>query len=297
MAARATTRDWLLLASLVGLWGGSFALVKEAVAHVAPLWVTALRLSIGGAVLVAAVYLTGRRLPFEPRLWAWFALLGFVGSLAPYFLISWGTQFIASGLSGIFMAVMPLMVVVLAHFFLPDEPLDVPKAAGFALGFAGVVVLIGPDRLAGLEGAGLTLLGELAVVMGAFGYAVNGILTRHMPATGALEVAAGSTAVGGLIALVAAAGLDPAGIAAAASPEGALPVLTLALFPTALAAIFYFALLRSAGASFQSYCNYLIPVFAVVAGWLFHAEVLAWTALAGLALILAGIAVSRRGRL
>lgn len=294
MAATATKRDWLLLAGLVALWGGSFALVKEAVASVPPLWVTALRLSIGGAMLVPAVYLSGRRLPADPAVWRWYTLLALTGSAAPYFLISWGTQFIASGLSGIFMAVMPLMVVVLAHLFLPDERLTPRKAAGFAIGFLGVIVLIGPGPLAGLEAGGIALLGQIAVIGGALCYAVTGILSRLMPPSGSLEVAAASTAIGGLVALVAALGIDPAGIASAATFAGAWPVVSLALFPTGLAAILYYALLRSAGASFQSYCNYLIPVFAVIAGWLFHAEVLDWTALAGLALILAGIAVSRR---
>jgi len=296
VAARATARDWLLLACLVGLWGSSFALVKEAVIHVAPLWVTALRLSIAGAVLIAAVYLSGRRLPAEPRIWAWYALLGIVGGLVPYFLISWGTQFIASGLSGIFMAVMPLMVVVLAHFFVPDEKLNRTKAVGFVLGFLGVVFLIGPGRLVGLEAGGITIIGELAVVLGALGYAVNGILSRHMPPSGAMEVAAGSTAIGGIIALAVAVLVAPSSFAPALTLAGAVPVLTLALFPTALAAIIYFALLGSAGPSFQSYCNYLIPVIAVIAGWLFRGEVLAWNAFAGLAFILAGIAISRLRR-
>src|SRR6476660_4721049 len=118
-----TTRDWITLAALVVTWGSSFAMTKIAVASIDPAWVMALRLSVGGIFLTLIVMLTQRQWPRRGRLWGWFAVLGLVGHAVPFFLISWGTQFISSGLSGVLMGAIPLFVVVLAHVFLPDERL------------------------------------------------------------------------------------------------------------------------------------------------------------------------------
>jgi drug/metabolite transporter (DMT)-like permease len=113
--------DWITLAGLVVTWGSSFAMTKVAVAHIDPAWVMALRLAVAGAFLAAMLSLTRRRWPVGKTLWGWFAWLGFIGHAAPFFLISWGTQFVTSGLSGVLMGTVPLFVIVLAHFFSPTR--------------------------------------------------------------------------------------------------------------------------------------------------------------------------------
>ena len=111
--------DWLTLAGLVVAWGSSFAMTKIAVGHLDAAWVMALRLTIGGIFLLGVLLISERNLPAEPRLWRWFVWLGLIGHAVPFFLISWGTQFVSSGLSGVLMGAIPLFVIVLAHFFLP----------------------------------------------------------------------------------------------------------------------------------------------------------------------------------
>ena len=284
--------NWLLLVVLATFWGSGFAVVKLAVATMAPEWVMAIRLAIAGVVLCLVVYASGRRLPLDPAAWCWFAALAIIGNNVPFFLISWGMVHIASGPAGILMSVMPLVAVVLAHFVLPDEPLSLSKAAGFILGFAGVAVLIGPEHLLGVEPRGLMLWGQLAVIGGAVCYAVAGLVGRRMPAQGALETAAASSAVGGVLGLVSAGIINPPGIAQA-SAESFLWVIVLGLVQTALASLIYFRLLNAAGAGFVAYCNYLIPVVALAVGTIFLGEAFRPAAVMGLVLILTGIAVSR----
>ncbi len=284
--------NWLLLVVLATLWGSGFAVVKLAVATMAPEWVMAIRLAIAGVVLWLVVYASGRRLPLGPAPWGWFAALAVIGNNLPFFLISWGMVHIASGLAGILMSVMPLVAVVLAHFLLPDEPLSPSKAAGFILGFAGVAVLIGPEHLLGLEPRGLTFWGQLAVISGAVCYAVAGLVGRRMPPQGALETAAASSAVGGVLGLVSAGIINPAGLTQA-SAESFVWVTVLGLVQTALASLIYFRLLNAAGAGFVAYCNYLIPVVALAVGTIFLGEAFRPAAAMGLVLILTGIAVSR----
>jgi len=285
--------DWLLLAALVVFWGSSFALTKVAVASIPPLWVVALRLAIAAMLLWGVALGRGLRMPRDWTSWAWFAWLALTGSFVPFLLISWGTQYIDSALAGILISGVPIFVVTLGHFLLPDEPMNRFKAAGFALGMAGVVALLGPDRLAHLSGAGIALIAELAVLGAALSYAVQAVTARLMPPMSVTIRAANVLMVSAAMALAVALALSPQGLAAA-TPKALAATVGLGIFPTALGALALFRLLDRAGAGFVSTSNYLIPAVAVLIGMVFLGEQLEWGALAGLALILAGIALSER---
>ncbi|MGH6874541.1 MAG: DMT family transporter [Aestuariivirgaceae bacterium] len=291
----AASLKWLLLFAVVMLWGSSFALLKIAVATIPPVWVMALRLVIAGAALTVLLLTLGGRFSSGMRAWTRFLAIAIIGNVIPFLLISWGVKYIASGLSGILMAVMPLGVALLAHFFLPDEPLSWRRLAGLFLGFFGVVILLGPQRLLGLAPQGLSFWGQMAMIGGALCYSIQSILARRMHATGAMESAAAALSLGGMIGLVLALAVDPAGMAGASSAS--LTALGLiGLLTTALATVAYFQLIRLAGAGFASMINYLIPVFALFVGWLFLDERLAPSAFAGLVLILAALFIVQSQR-
>jgi drug/metabolite transporter (DMT)-like permease len=224
-----------------------------------------------------------------------FAAIAILGNVIPFFLISWGVQHIASGLSGILMAVMPLGVVALAHFFVADEALSLRKLAGFVLGFAGVAVVIGLERLTEVETRGLALWGEVAVTAAALCYAVSSIVSRRAIATGPLEMAAATLLIAGISGLALALLFEPAGLAQA-STGSAAALIVLGIFPTAVATVLFMKLIQIAGASFAAQINYLIPVYAVIIGALFLGERLGVSAFVGLGLILAGIALAQRAR-
>jgi drug/metabolite transporter (DMT)-like permease len=153
-------------------------------------------------------------------------------------------------------------------------------------------VLIGPQHLFGIEARGMAFWGQLAVIGGAVCYAVTGLVGRRMPPQGVLETAAAACMAGGVVGLVFAAIVSPAGLAGA-SVESFVAVLVLGLAQTALASLIYFRLLMGAGAGFVSYTNYLIPVVALGVGVIFLGEPFRPAAVLGLVLILSGIAVSR----
>jgi drug/metabolite transporter (DMT)-like permease len=284
----AASLRWLLLIAVVMLWGSSFALLKVAVATIPPVWVMALRLVIAGVALTGLLLILGGRFSSDLRSWASFLAIAIIGNVIPFLLIAWGLKHIASGLSGILMAVMPLGVALLAHFFLPDEPLSWRKLAGLLLGFLGVVILLGPQRLLGLAPQGLSFWGQMAMIGGALCYSVQSIITRRMHTKGAMESAAAALSVAGIIGLLLALAADPAGMAGA-SGASLTALALIGLLTTALATVAFFQLIKLAGASFASMINYLIPVFAVFVGWLFLHERLAASAFAGLAMILAGL--------
>jgi len=258
----------------------------------APIWVTTWRLILGTAILWGIMLVRGEALPSTARDWLGCAWLAIFGNLLPFWLISWGTQYIPSGLSGILMAAVPLVVMVLAAFLLPDEPMTGRKFAGFIAGFAGVVLLIGPGALVAFDLDNLHLIGALAVLTATLGYAAQAVSVRLMRPMSGLRRATGVLIIATAAAIVVALIADPGGYWAQ-RPQTLGAVLALGLFPTALASIILFPLLVSAGASFTALTNYLVPVFALGLGVAFLGETFALADLAGLGLILAGIGIAR----
>ena len=294
VAARRPLAHWLLLAALVVMWGSSFLFTKIAVAAMGPASVVAGRLVLAATVLGLIVAATRRPLLGGSRAWLFFIAIALVGNCAPFWLISWGQQKIDSGLAGIFMAVMPITTLVLAHFFVRGERLSRARAGGFALGFLGVVVLIGPDALLELRGTGTALLYELAVLGAAVLYAVNTIIARRRPEGDALTAAAAVTIVASLI-MVPAAWSGGTPWPASIGTEVAVALGFLGIASTAAATVVFFKLIALAGPTFVSLINYLIPVWAVLVGAIFLGESPELAALGALALILGGIGLSELG--
>jgi drug/metabolite transporter (DMT)-like permease len=292
MTQRPTLSDWTILAGLVVAWGSSFSMTKVAVSHVDPAWVMAMRLLIGGLFLLGYALLTSRRLSGRWQLWMWFLWLGIVGHAAPFFLISWGTQHVTSGLSGVLMGAIPLMVIVLAHVFLPDERLTVMKTAGFVIGFAGLLTVLGAGRLSGFSADPKALQGELAILLGCLCYAVHGIFARRIPYSAPVEQATSVCLCGAAVGILFALIVAPSGLATTES--GAYwAILGLGIVPTGLATLMMYRIMRSCGVSFVAYSNYLVPVYALGFGAVTLNEPLSWNVGVGLVLILGGIAASR----
>jgi drug/metabolite transporter (DMT)-like permease len=275
------------------MWGSAFLFTKLAVATLPPVTVVAGRLGIAAVVLVVLVFAWRRRLPACGRLWGFFIAMAVIGNCLPFFLISWGQQHIDSALAGILMAIMPLATLALAHFLVPGERMNRRKVMGFLLGFLGIIVLMGPAALRELPGSGNALVAQLAVLGGALCYAVNTIIAKQRPESDALVAAAGVMVIGSLIMLPTAAATTAPSLLAP-SFSALLAVTVLGLVCTALATVIYFTLITSAGPTFLSLINYLIPLWAVAVGTIFLGERPHWNALLALGLILGGIALTQR---
>lgn len=285
----------MLLASLVVMWGSSFLLIKIALATFTPEGLVSGRLAIAAIVLLAVQVVTRRRFPRDRRAWGYFVALAVTGNVLPFWLISWGQQGIDSGLAGILMAVMPLTTIALAHVFVEGERLSAARIAGFGLGFAGIVVLTGPEALLALGGRGSSFLSELAVLGGAVCYAANTILARRRPKGDSLTASTAVLSLAAILMLCVSPGVVPP-LTAPLGPLAAAAVAFLGLASTALGTIVVFKLIDLAGPGFMSLTNYLIPPWAVLVGFVFLGEVPEWPAIVALGLILAGILVAERGR-
>lgn len=282
---------YVLLIVLAAMWGASFLLIKLAVETIPPMTLVAARLVIAAAGMLVYLWATGRRLPSDGAIWRDFVVLAVAGNILPFALISWGEVVIDSGLAAILMAVMPLSSLILAHFFTLDERLSPAKLAGVFVGFVGIIVLVGPGVLAGL---GLEVLAQAAVAGAAVCYAVANVYTR---VRGVVALPAAVTSSGVL--LCAAVLSIPLSLIVdrpwdlTPSTDSLVALLILALVCTSLAYLILFHLITTTGATFVALINYLVPVFGVAWGALLLHETVQAGALAGLALILAGIAISR----
>jgi len=172
--------DWFGILALAVLWGTSFLFVKIAVREVPPLTMVAARFVIAASVLGVAVRARGLRLPTSRRVWSHYLLMSLIGNSIPFTLIAWGQIRVDVGLAGILMGVMPLMTLLLAHFFVPGERMTPRMAGGFAVGFIGLVALFGPEALLEFGGESSDLLSQLAIGLAAICYATNTIITRRL---------------------------------------------------------------------------------------------------------------------
>lgn len=271
---------------LVALWGTSFMFTALAVASVDPAAVVFYRLALGAVVLSLVVYARGESLPRDWRAWAGFALMAIAGNALPFFLIAWGQKSVDSSVAGMIMAIMPLLTMVFAHYFVAGETLNRYKLIGFTLGITGVTLLLGPV----FEGGSREFWGGLAIFTAASCYAVNSILIKRLPRFSPMVGACGVLLMASLI-------MFPIWLAApdndAISNDSMFSVIWLGIGPTGIATLVLFAVIDRAGPTFLSTINYLIPVVAFLCGAWLLSEPVSWMHFAALATILGGIGITR----
>ena len=287
--------DWLGLLALVIMFGSAFLLTKIAVHEIPPLVVVAGRIVVGAILLLVISYMQGERIRELLPYWPLLFLLALTGNCLPFFVITWGQQFVDSGLAGILMAMMPLTTVVLAHFFVQGEQITRNKIIGFLLGFAGVIILMQPDLVLSSEMNLIQVFAMLAILAGAISYAVNSILAHSLPKISLSLISAGVLLMASLLIVPISLTQDMDWLQNS-SIQSISSVILLGLFPSGLATIIYFRVIRHAGPAFLSQINYLIPVWAVMMGVLFGGERLTIHALIALIVVLAGIAIAQHNR-
>jgi len=284
-----TLKNWLSLLLLILLWGTSFMFTAVSLESFSPLAIVSLRVLIAAIILTLFMYAKGWRLPVEPLAWGVFLLLGLAGNLLPFFLISTGQKDISSGITGLLMAFMPLATMILAHYFVSGESLNRFKIFGFLLGITGVAIVLWPS----LVGVHSNLLSGLLILLATFSYAINAILVRRLPSYNPVVTAAGMTIVSS-IAVVPLWLWQDLPWQQSYSLKATLSMLWLGVGPTAYGTIILFSVIATAGPTFLSYINYVIPVVAYFTGALLLGEVIEWHSLAAMLLIILGIALTRK---
>jgi drug/metabolite transporter (DMT)-like permease len=288
-APRADAGAWGLVGALTTIWGSSFFLIAVALdGGFAPGAVAAGRMSLAALALGLALAFGGARLP-RLREWGWCALLGGVGLALPFVLLAWGQQSVPSGTAAIYIASVPLFVLLLARLAFGDA-VGARRWIGFAIGLGGVAWLAGPSALAGVaEGS---LGGQVACVAAAACYGCGAMIVRAMPPTPPLTATAGAHLAGAVLLL-------PLGLAslpeAAPTRGAAIALLSLGVLQTGLAQFLRYVAIRRAGPVFVSIVAYLIPIWAGFLGTAFLGEPLTSRVVVAYGMILVGVLIARPG--
>ena len=277
---------WALLALLALIWGTSFLSNRAALEGVGFLTVVTFRVT--GGALALWFWVAARRLPLpdDPRYLGRFLVMGALNNAIPFSLIVWGQNHIESGLAAILNASTALFGVLVAAAVFADERLTRRRLAGVMIGFAGVVLAIGPAALSGFS---LTSAGQWAVIGASVSYGFAGAYARKAIAGLAPEVAAAGMLTGGVVWLLPAMLVFEGVPALQHAPSVWVALLWLALGCSALAYLIYYRILALAGAGNLSLVTLLIPPVAILAGGVVYGERLGGLALIGFAVLAAGL--------
>ncbi|OGO55017.1 MAG: hypothetical protein A2Z32_13675 [Chloroflexi bacterium RBG_16_69_14] len=294
MTERATQTEWILFVILGLAWGSSYLFIKIAVDDFGTFTLIALRLGIGAAFLWTVARLSHVTFPREPRLYGHLVVMAIVNIVFPFALITWAEQSVDSAVASILNSTVPLWVIIIAPFFLHDEPIRVNGLVGLAVGFLGVVVLTSR----GLTGVSSDLAGEIALLGSSLCYAIGGVYARRnvrgvRPMIPAVIQVTFALVITATIALLFEHPLD-----SRPAPDAVFAVVWLGLLGSGLAFVLYFRLLSRWGATRTSMVAYLLPIVGIVLGFLVLGEPIDARLILGTVLVVAGVGLvnSRFGR-
>ncbi|MCZ6503132.1 MAG: DMT family transporter [Gammaproteobacteria bacterium] len=280
--------EWLMLLVLSVLWGGSFFFIEIAVTSLPVFTIVSLRVALAALALWAFALAKGLSPPRSLHIWLSFLVMGLLNNAIPFSLIVWGQTEISSGLASILNGTTPLFTFFIAGLLLHDEPITLKKASGVAVGFFGVVVIVGPGLL---DEIGILNLAQLAALGGALSYAFAGVYGRRFSLMGIdpVIIAAGQVTMSSMV-------LIPISLMVDAPVEYSIVGFStwaaiggLAVLSTAIAYVLYFRILASVGATNLLLVTFLIPVTAIFLGITVLGETLQISEIVGMGFIAIGL--------
>lgn len=288
---RPTLFDTFRLFFVGAIWGSTFIFVSILLIDFQPISIAAWRVLLAAAVLVIISLLTRSKFPRDAKHWGYIFVIGALNSAIPFFLISWGQQFISSAESALLMAMGTFFALIVSHFTSKDERINLPRALGVSVGFIGVLVLVFWDLKESGPGG---LKGQIAVMMAGCSYALSTVIARRVTHLPSISTAAG-TMVSASLYLVPLAFLLENPFPAVVSNTSIVSLVFLGVVATALAITIRFTIIRANGAVFMAQVGYLVPLFGVIWSGLYFADAINLQTMLSLALILVGIAITRKG--
>lgn len=290
-----TKASWGMVATLGLVWGATFLFIELALEGITPFWLAAGRIGFAAMLAVAVWQLRGGRLFLtQDTGWGALAVSGLFNTAVPFMLLSWGQQTVTSGFAGVSMASGALIMLPLAHVFVPGERMTLRRLIGMGVGFAGVTVLLGGQAFVP-SGDPMEPFGRLACFGAATCYAISSVLMRRLPPIAPFGLAAMTLVFGSMLVIPVAFVVE--GPPPLPDRDTLLIVALLGLIPTAGANMLRILVIRSAGPVFMSLVSYQVPMWSVILGILVLDEPFRPSLLLAMGLILLGVLVSQWGAL
>ena len=278
------TSDYFILVLLSLIWASAFFNIKIATYSYGPITIAFLRIFFGMIPVLLLCFYKKIKIEVFSKDWKWFAAIGVINLVIPFFLIAYGVQKVQSNLAAILMSTTPISATILAHLFIDKEKINLVKILGIILGFLGIVYLFSENLLINDE----NLFSALMILVGSTFYVIGGILTLKISHKKNENVTASILIWGTIfvcpISLIIEQpwNLNP-------SFESTLSLIYLGVFPTGVAWLLRFMILKRNGLVFQSQVAYLIPIFGVILGYLFLNELVTSKILISLFIVILGI--------
>ena len=286
------TRSALPRIGLLALiWGSAFLWIKLADRGFSPVEVTLARLALGAAVLFAIVPARREKIPRQGRLWAHIVVAALFANAVPYLLFAVAEQTVNSSTAGIINATTPLWTVLLALAVRHQKTVTNWQVAGLFVGFIGAVLIFTPWSTA----AGLTSAGALECLAASISYAVSYVYMDKFLARRGIGPVVLSACQLGTAAIMLAIALAVTGVRTPhVTAVSVAAIAVLGIVGTGFAYVLNYQIITSEGATVASTVTYLLPVVAIVLGVVVLSETITVSALIGIALVLAGVALTRR---
>ena len=284
-----------MLFILSAIWGSAFIAIKISLNYFSPVSVASYRLIVA-SIFLLIFYLIGKYKSSLNRTDLIMLLfVGVVGNFLPFYLISWSEQHIQSSTAGILMGVGPILTLILSHFFTKDDRFTYSKLISISIGFIGVLFIFEIDTLFNFGTANsLQLLSKFLIIIASLGYMISNIVAYNtLKHIDSFSITFFATLFGALISvpfLLYSETIQPSYI----NFNALLPILYLGIFPTALAFQLRYHITKTSGPVFLSYVAYLIPIFALIWGFVLLSEEIYLNSIIGITLILFGVYIGKK---
>ena len=282
--------DYFLLTLLALIWASAFFNIKIATYSYGPLTIALLRVFFGAIPVILLCYLKKIKIEAFSKDWYWFAAIGVINLVIPFFLIAYGIQKVQSNLAAILMASTPLSAAALAHFFTKNEKINLIKFIGVLIGFSGIIFLFSDNLLINEN----NIFSAFLILFGSCFYVIGGLLTLKISNKDNENVTASILIWGTLVLLPISLIIEqPWNL----SPrlDSTLSLIYLGVFSTGIAWLLRFYILKHNGLVFQAQVAYLIPIFGVILGFLILKEVITSKAIISLVFVVIGIYIVKKG--
>ena len=278
---KASFKDFLLLFLLAGIWGSAFFNIKIASESYTPMALAFGRIFF--AAIVMLVYCWIRKISIEAfgENWLWYATIGFVNLVLPFFFISFGILKVQSNLAAILMSTAPIAATILGHLFIQNEKINLLKFVGILIGFLGIVYLFSDNILINQS----NIFYAFMVILGPVCYTIGGLFSlklKHIKN----EVLTSSILIWAVILLLPIMFIFENPTDLRPSLYATISLLYLGIVATAIAWLMRFYILKNNGLVFQSQVAYIIPIFGLIFGYLFLNEKITYKIIVALIAVL-----------
>ncbi len=294
------TLDYIFLTLLALIWSSAFFNIKIATYSFAPVTIAFLRIFFGAIPVISLCLIKRIKIEAFSKDWYWFAAIGIVNLVIPFFLISYGVQKIQSNLAAILMATTPLSATVLAHFFTTNEKINYIKFFGVLVGFSGVVFLFSDNILINKN----NFISAIAILFGSTFYVIGGLMTLKVSNKENENVTSSILIWATLFILPLSLLISYFNSSEIFSfiqdlhlnhrIDSTISVIYLGTVPTGIAWLLRFRILKNNGLVFQSQVAYLIPIFGVILGFIFLDELITPKVILSVIAVICGIYLVKR---